>query len=82
MLSVNVSAKLSNIKFLLYSCTDKYKTSALSLDIIPLDITYNVSALTVSTCQGLPGPKGIKGEPFYGAVLPGHPVSSLTALVQ
>lgn len=48
----------------------------------PLDIIYNVSALTVSTCQGLPGPKGIKGEPFYGAVLPGHPVSSLTGLVQ
>ena len=37
-------------------------------------ITYNVS--TLSCCQGLPGLKGIKGEPLYGVTLPGLPVSS------
>lgn len=31
---------------------------------------------TVSSCQGLVGPKGIKGEPLYDYSLPGLPVSS------
>lgn len=36
-----------------------------------LMLTFNVSS-----CQGLPGPKGIKGKPLYD--LSGLPVSSLT----
>lgn len=32
--------------------------------------TFSVS----SCCQGLPGPKGMKGEPSYEELLPGVPV--------
>lgn len=35
----------------------------------------NVNLYCGFFCQGLLGPKGIKGEPLYNAVLPGLPVS-------
>ena len=55
---------------------DKYKmNSFIPLRLGFIYIFFLMSALIVSTCQGLPGPKGIKGEPFYGN-LPGHRVSS------
>lgn len=37
---------------------------------------YSMLTFIVSSCQGIPGPKGMKGEPLYGASLPGLPVGS------
>lgn len=50
--------------------------SCIKLKVSDIFVICLVETFSLSFCQGLPGPKGIKGEPMYDGALPGLPVSS------